>query len=507
MRVLHVAAEVFPHVKTGGLADVVAALPMALQAQGVDVRLLLPGLPALMGALEKPERIAELGSVFGAAGVRLWRGQLAGGAQVPVYLVDAPLLYRREGGPYADAHGRDWPDNLQRWGLLGWAAAQLAGSGLDRDWAPQVVHAHDWHAALACAFLHMHPVPGVRSVYTIHNLAYQGLFTLQDHALIGLGASFLSAEGLEFHGQLSCMKAGLQYADRVTTVSPGYAGEIATAAFGHGLDGVVRARGAAVSGILNGIDEEVWNPATDDALVARYDVSRLAGKAACKAALQREAGWAADPQAPVLAVVSRLSHQKGLDLLLHALPAMLAQGVQLMVQGSGEPALEQAFAQAAQLHPRQVCAFIGYDEARAHRLIGGADLLLMPSRFEPCGLAQMYAMRYGTLPLVRRVGGLADTVADAGDGAAADAASTGFVFDAASPEALAAAVARAAACWRNPGAWGARQRRAMTQDFSWTGPARRYGELYAELFATPRARASGHVASSSPTSASTKAAA
>ncbi|MEN9416537.1 MAG: glycogen synthase GlgA [Pseudomonadota bacterium] len=506
MRVLHTAAEVFPLVKTGGLADVVAALPAALRGQGVDARLLLPGLPALMGVLEGRERIAELGSVFGAAGVRLWRGQLAGGPSVPAYLVEAPLLYRRQGGPYSDTLGRDWPDNLQRWGLLGWAAAQLAGSGLDPDWAPQVVHAHDWHAALACAFLRMHPVASVQSVYTVHNLAYQGLFALQDHALVGLSASFLHAEGLEFHGQLSCMKAGLQYADRVTTVSPGYASEIATPAFGHGLDGVVRARGAEVSGILNGIDEQVWNPAADGALAACYDVSRLAGKAACKAALQREAGWAAHPQTPVLAVVSRLSHQKGLDLLLQALPALLPLGVQLVVQGSGEPALEQAFEQAALAHPGQVCAFIGYDEARAHRLIAGADALLMPSRFEPCGLAQMYAMRYGTLPLVRRVGGLADTVSDAGDGGGAAAASTGFVFDDASPEALVAAVARAVACYRELGAWGARQRHAMTQDFSWAGPARRYGELYEELL-TARVRASGQVASSSPASASTKAAA
>jgi starch synthase len=480
MRVLHAAAEVFPLVKTGGLADVVAALPSALRAAGADARLLLPGLPAVMAALQSPQMLAELGPCFGVAGVRLWKGRLAV-PELPVYVVDAPMLYRREGGPYADAQGRDWPDNLQRWGLLGWMAAQLAGSGLDPQWSPQVVHAHDWHAALACAFLHAHPVPGVRSVYTVHNLAYQGLFPLADHTLLGLGAAFLSADGIEYHGQLSFMKAGLSFADLVTTVSPGYAHEIATPEFGHGLDGVIRARGAAVQGILNGIDEQVWNPAQDPALAEPYGLGAMAGKAACKRALQREAGLADAADAPLLAVVSRLSHQKGLDLVLDALEPLLAQGAQLVVQGSGEPALQDAFEQAAHRHRGRVAAFIGYDEARAHRLLAGADGLLMPSRFEPCGLAQLYAMRYGTLPVVRRVGGLADTVVDADAPARAAGRATGIVFDEASAPALVSAVSRLVDLYRTPSPWARVQQAAMEQDYTWTGPARRYLALYEEL--------------------------
>ena len=480
MRVLHAAAEVFPLVKTGGLADVVAALPVALRAEGADARLLLPGLPAVLDAMREPQVLAELGPCFGVARIRLWRARLAT-PDLPVYVVDAPMLYRRGGGPYADASGQDWPDNLQRWGLLGWMAAQLAGSGLDPQWSPQVVHAHDWHAALACAFLRAHPGSGARSVYTVHNLAYQGLFPLADHALLGLGSAFLSADGLEYHGHLSFMKGGLNLADGVTTVSPGYAREIATPEFGQGLDGVIRMRGPAVLGILNGIDEQVWNPGQDPALAARYGLDSMAGKALCKQGLQREAGLAEDAGTPLLAVVSRLSHQKGLDLVLDSLNALLAQGVQLVVQGTGEPALQQAFEQAAARHPGRVAVFIGYDELRAHRILAGADGLLMPSRFEPCGLAQLYAMRYGTLPVVRRVGGLADTVVDADGPALASGRATGVVFDEASAQALAAAVARLLDLYRARNVWASLQRAAMLRDSGWRGAARRYLTLYEDL--------------------------
>ena len=480
MRVLHAAAEIFPHVKTGGLADVVAALPLALQAAGADVRVLLPGLPAVMGALEARQPLAELGACFGVAGIRLWRGRLAAVA-LPVYVVDAPMLYRRDGGPYADARGRDWPDNLQRWGLLGWTAAQLAGCELDPQWTPQVVHGHDWHAALACAYLHAHPVPGVRSVYTVHNLAYQGLFPLSDHALLGLGSALLSADGIEYHGQLSFMKAGLKFADRITTVSPGYAREIATPEFGHGLDGVIRMRGAQVQGILNGIDDTLWDPAQDAQLAAAYGPGDMQGKAACKQALQCEAGLEVRPDTPVLAVVSRLTHQKGLDLVVQALEPLLAQGVQLVVQGSGEADLQRAFEQAAAVHRGQVAAFIGYDEARAHRLFAGADALLVPSRFEPCGLTQLYAMRYGTLPVARRVGGLADTVVDASGEALAGGRATGFLFDEAQAAALLAAVSRLVQTYRDPASWDRLRQAAMAQDHSWRGPAQRYLALYEEL--------------------------
>ena len=476
LRLLHVAAEVFPLVKTGGLADVVAALPPALARAGADARLLLPGLPAICETVLHQRTVCEIGPVFGAARVSLRCGQMPF-THVPAYVLDAPYLYRRDGGPYQDGAGREWPDNLQRFALLGWAAAHLAAGELDPAWTPDVVHAHDWHAAAACAYMAAHPSTEAASVFTVHNLAYQGLFAPADFGLLGLPSHYMNAQGLEFHGQLSLMKAGLQFAGRVTTVSPGYAREIATPEFGFGLDGVVRSRGAAVTGILNGVDGEIWNPATDAALAEGYDGDHLDGKAACKRALQSELGLAVDAAVPVLCVVSRLTEQKGLDLLLGALPALLQYGAALAVLGSGDAGIEAALSAVARAHPGRVAVRIGYDEALAHRMIAGADAILVPSRFEPCGLTQLYGFRYGTLPVVRRVGGLADTVVDAAEGGRG----TGFAFDAATPEALGQAVMRCIAQWRRPEGWQALMRRAMAQDFSWDAAAAGYLALYADL--------------------------
>lgn len=480
MRVLHVAAEIFPLVKTGGLADVVAALPQALGEIGTDVRLLLPGLPPMMEAVLHPRTLIDLGACFGAARVRVLKGRMPG-SQLPVYLVDAPLLYRRGGGPYQAPDGSEWPDNLQRFGLLGWVAAQLGAGELDAGWLPDVVHAHDWHAAMSCAYLRAHGAQGARSVFTIHNLAFQGLFPQEDSALLGLSSAFMSPAGLEYHGQLSFMKAGLKFADRIATVSPTYAREIATPEFGCGLDGVIRGRQAEVVGILNGIDAEVWDPAADPAIARRYDIENLQGKAECKAALQREFGLAEDPQAPLLVAVSRLSSQKGLDLILSALPSLLDLGVQLVVQGTGDSTLEVAFKLAAAAHPRRVAVHIGYDEARAHRLIAGADMILVPSRFEPCGLTQLYGLRYGTVPIVRRVGGLADTVVDADERQLASGSATGFLFDHPHAAELAGAVRRAVALWRDTAAWRALMAQGMAREFAWSGPARQYRALYEGL--------------------------
>ena len=481
MRVLHVAAEVYPHVKTGGLADVLGALPVAQARLGIDTQLLLPGLPGLRAGLEAPRIVADIGPAFGAARVRLLHGRLAQ-LDLPVWLIDAPLLYTRAGNPYHRDDGSEWPDNLQRFALLGWVAAQLCSGALDPDWTPDILHAHDWHAGMACAYLAAHAAQA-RSVFTVHNLAYQGLFPHQDGALLGLSSRFMSSAGLEFHGQLSFMKAGLKFADRITTVSPRYAQEMATPEFGHGLDGVVRARAAVVSGILNGIDTATWDPATDPALSCRYDAGSLAGKARCKGALQVEAGLAVNGDAPLLLALSRLTHQKGLDLLLAVLPDWLALGGQLIVQGSGDPELQRAFVEAAQAYPGQVAAFIGYDEERAHRLIAGADLIAVPSRFEPCGLTQLYALRYGTLPVVRRVGGLADTVREhASVGAQVSAASAnGFVFEHDDARSLMQALQRAAGAWRDPVRRRGLQGAGMGEDLSWTGPAQAYASLYATL--------------------------
>ena len=477
MKVLHVAAEIFPLVKTGGLADVLGVLPQALIGQGADVRLLLPGLPAIADAVLHQKTVCQIGPVFGAARVTLRLGRMPY-SHVPVYVIDAPYLYRREGGPYQDSTGHGWPDNVQRFALLGWAAAHLAAGELDGEWLPDVLHAHDWHAAMSCAYVAAHPPTRTATVFTVHNLAYQGLFPSGDFNLLGLPSRFMASSGLEFHGQLSFMKAGLKFARRITTVSPTYAREIATPEFGFGLDGVVRGRGADVSGVLNGVDGTVWDPAADSSLAQRYSALQPVGKARCKEALQRELGLQVQSEAMLFGAVSRLTAQKGLDLMLAALPGLLKRGAQFVLQGAGEPVLEAAFLAAARAHVGQVAVRIGYDEAFAHRLIAGSDAIVVPSRFEPCGLTQLYGLRYGTLPVVRSVGGLADTVVDATAEAITADRATGFAFDAATPGALDAALLRAAAAFARKPLWQSLMQRAMAQDFSWPGAAAQYMALY-----------------------------
>ncbi len=485
MKVLHVGAEIFPLVKTGGLADVLGALPQALIAAGADVRLLLPGLPAIVDAVLHQKVVCEIGACFGAPRVTLRLGRMPY-SKVPVYIVDAPYRYRRAGSPYQASDGSEWSDNVQRFALLGWVGAQLAAGELDPGWTPDVVHAHDWHAAMSCAYIAAHPPTRVATVFTVHNLAYQGLFPSGDFALLGLPSRFMASSGLEYHQQLSFMKAGLKFAQRVTTVSPTYAKEIATHEFGFGLDGVIRGRGGDVTGVLNGVDGKVWDPATDASLTTRYSATQLGGKATCKLALQTELGLTPKSDAPLFGLVSRLTSQKGLDLLLGALPGLLRRGGQLALQGTGDPAIEAAFVAAAQAHPDAVAVRIGYDEAFAHRLIAGADAILVPSRFEPCGLTQLYGLRYGTLPVVRRVGGLADTVVDASEEAVQADRATGFSFDAATPAALDIAIQRAITAYADPARWTRLMLRAMAQDYSWGGSARAYIALYSELVASPR---------------------
>jgi starch synthase len=477
MKVLHVAAEVFPLVKTGGLADVVAALPLAQAEAGADVRLLLPGLPAVLEAVTGARSVIDIGACFGALRVRLLLARMPG-TRLQVYVVDAPYLYRRDGSPYQGPDGEEWGDNLQRFALLGWVAAHLAGGDADTHWQPDVVHAHDWHAAMACAYLADHPGGRAASIFTVHNLAFQGLFPLHDWPLLALASRLMSPAGLEYHGQLSFMKAGLKFAHRITTVSPRYALEIATPEFGCGLDGVIRSRGTDVTGILNGIDEAVWSPAQDAAIAHRYDAERLAGKRACREALQAELGLDADPGALLLTVISRLTAQKGMDLLLAAMPELITAGVQFAIQGTGEPALEAALRMAMQAHPGRVHVHVGYDESRAHRLMAGADVIAVPSRFEPCGLTQLYGLKYGTLPIVRRVGGLADTVVNADAAALVSGRATGFVFDAATPAAFEAAVHQALELKRDAASWQAAMAAGMQQDLSWRQPARQYLALY-----------------------------
>jgi starch synthase len=483
IRALHVASELYPLLKTGGLADVAGALPPALIERGADVRVLLPGFPAVLAGLTDLRTIAQLGRRFDAPNVTLEQGTLAENGLV-VYVIRADSLYDRPGNPYLDEQHVPYGDNAQRFALLGWIAAQLA-QHLDPAWAPQILHAHDWHAGLAPAYLRaaerQQGRPLARSVFTVHNLAYQGIFPAHLFNELGLPSDFFHMHGIEFYGQLSFLKAGLFYSDRITTVSPTYAREIQTLAQGGGLDGLLRFRMHDLSGILNGVDYTVWCPGTDPLLAQHYTLSRPSGKHACKAALQKRFGLPEKSDALLFGVVSRLTEQKGLDLLLATVPEIIKRGGQLVVFGTGDPALETGLQRVAHTHPESVAVELGFDEALAHAIIGGSDVIAVPSRFEPCGLTQLYALAYGTLPLVHRVGGLADTVVDVSLENLADDLATGFAFDRFEPEALSAAIRRAFALYARRTEWKATQRRAMQQDFGWGASADRYLALYRDL--------------------------
>ena len=479
VRVLHVTAEVYPQVKTGGLGDIAAALPTALLAQGVDARLLVPGYPAIIDNLEEVGLVADLGSLMGAARVRVLHGRLKESG-LTAYVVDAPWYFRREGNPYLGPDHRDWSDNIRRFALLGWVGAHLAWGDIDAWWQADILHAHDWHAGLAPVYLSLNPVRRVKSVFSIHNLIYQGLFPLEEAPGLDLPPHILrpgGARSLEYYGHGSFMKGGLVFADRLSTVSPRYAYEITTPEFGAGLDGLLLSRRDRLTGILNGIDQTVWNPQIDGLVPANYSAHDLNGKWVDKERVQHELGLAVDPGRMLAVMVSRLTDQKGADLLLGVLPKMRELGIQLALVGSGDPALQDAFRKAAQEAPGWVSVTIGYDEPLSHRLIAGGDLILVPSRFEPCGLTQMYGLRYGTLPLVRRVGGLADTVHEYHDGQP----SNGFVFNRADVHDFALALARAADVWQDRGAWEWRMRTAMEVDHSWGPAAADYLAMYRQV--------------------------
>jgi len=485
MRVLQVSAEIFPLLKTGGLADIAGALPQALAGVGCQVRGLLPGFPAILQALQASSLVGEFRAPWGDT-VRVRLGQLAGvpGGDGPLsaYVLEAPALYARAGNPYEDAQRRPYADNHRRFAALGWAAAHLA-HGLDGDWAPQILHCHDWHAGLAPACLKHWPGPaaGVRTLYTVHNLAYQGLFDPEVFGELGLPAAAFQLDGLEFHGQVSFMKAGLHYADHLSTVSPSYASEIQTPEQGCGLDGLLRRRRAQLTGILNAVDEAVWSPGADALIDHAYTPARMAGKALCKAALQRSSGLGEQADAPLFALVGRITEQKGLSLVLAGVDEIVAQGGQLLVLGSGEAGMEQALQQQAVRHPGRVAVHLGYDEALAHRIFAGSDVTLVPSLFEPCGLTQMYGLKYGSLPLVRAVGGLADTVIDADLATLADHSATGFVFGPFTDAAYQHALRRAFALYGKRAAWARVRQTGMRQPLGWAPAAARYLGLYQRL--------------------------
>ena len=491
MRVLYVCAELFPLLKTGGLADVSAALPPALQQAGCDVRVLLPGFPAILGGVNKLDLSGRsslsLPTGYGptqlpGAPARIVRAELPDNG-LPCYVLDAPSWFERPGNPYVNAQGEPWPDNAQRFALFSWAAACL-GQGLDTQWRPDIVHCHDWHTGLAPIYLSQHVGSGgtqAASVFTIHNLAYQGLFPAEVFASLGLPDHLYGIDGVEFYNQVSFMKAGLQFADRITTVSPSYAREMLTPEQGFGLDGVLRARSAVVSGILNGVDYRVWSPALDPVLEQTFDWRSVGRKKYAKAQLQALMGLEPHADALVFGVVSRLTEQKGLHLLAEVLDEVVLRGAQLALIGSGDEAVEQAFLEAAQKHPGKVSVKIGYDENIGHSIIAGSDVILVPSRFEPCGLTQLYGLRYGTLPLVHRVGGLADTVVDASPAHLLDGTACGFVFDDFSVEGLRAALLLAFDLKAQPVVWKTVQKNAMQLRFDWRVVAERYVALYKSL--------------------------
>ena len=476
MKVLSVASECAPFVKTGGLADVVGALPGALAPSGVEMRVLMPGYPAMKAAISGDTEARELGRLPGG-GARLVAARAAG---IDVVVLDSPRLFDRPGNPYLGPDGKDWPDNHLRYGALCRAAARIATGGIG-GWLPEVVHLHDWQAGLAAAWLKLGRRPAPPSLLTIHNIAFQGLFPPEAAAPLGLPKAGFHPGGFEYYGQLGFLKAGLVYADRISTVSPTYARELTRPELGMGLEGVIASRRAELCGILNGIDLNVWNPETDPEIAARFSAGTPARKAGNRVALAGRFGLHAGAGGPLFCVVSRLTRQKGLDLLLEVLPRLLARGASLALLGSGDTDLESAFLAAAGDNPGRIGVVIGWDEPLSHLVQAGSDAIVIPSRFEPCGLTQLYGLRYGTLPVVARTGGLADTVIDANEAALQAGAATGFQFSPVSAAPLADAIDRACDAFADRKLWSAMVRRAMRHPVGWGASAEAYARIYSEL--------------------------
>lgn len=471
-RVLFVTPEIAPLNKVGGLGDVGHGLVQALRREGWDVRVLLPAYPDVKRKCRHLMPLAGLTDRHGGEG-RLLEAR-AHGLEAPLYLADFPHHFDKGGSPYGN-WGEETPADARGFAAFAQAAVRLA-QGVVEQWRPEVIHCNDWTTGMVPALLHdSRDRPG--TVFTVHNLAHQGLFPRSSFDELGLPEHMWALDGFEFHGRMSFIKGGLVFADRVNTVSPTYAREVLTPQFGCGLEGLLSHRRRRLSGILNGIDLDTWDPAEDTALPCRYSVQNPAGKASCKAALQAEAGLEADPAAPLIGIVSRLTHQKGIDLVMDVWNALLARGARLMVLGSGDPALEAGLYALAAANPRHGAVQIGYDEDLAHRIIGGADLLLMPSRFEPCGLTQLYALRYGTVPVGARTGGLADTIVHADGSTLASGRATGFLCQ---PDNSASLLDVTAAALRHfqGNRWRQLQAAGMVADFGWPPSARRYGALY-----------------------------
>ncbi|MEA3277995.1 MAG: glycogen synthase GlgA [Pseudomonadota bacterium] len=480
IRILLASSEAHPLIKTGGLADVAGSLPVALRELGQDARLIIPAYPRAVKQIRELKTLCELKVPGSRRPVRILGGLLPG-SELPTYLVEAPEHFYREGNPYTDVSGRDWGDNPERFLLFCRVVARI-GLGLPAlGWRPEILHCNDWQTGLVPALLHDQPRrPAL--VFTIHNLAYQGLFDRATFERLRLPASLWSLKGLEFHHRLSFIKGGLVFSDRVNTVSPTYAEEVKTPRFGCGLDGLLQDLGPRFQGILNGIDYRTWDPSTDPHIPQNYDRETFELKVENKLALQRELGLPRNERAMVFGYIGRLVEQKGIDLILAILPRLMAHpNTQLVMQGAGDGGIEEALLNAAETDPERVGVFIGYDEGRAHRIEAGSDSFLMPSRFEPCGLNQMYSLRYGTVPVVHRTGGLADTVVGASPEGIETGQATGFSFEHSNADGLWDAARQAMLTYRErQDLWRRLAAAGMTRDFSWEASARHYAQLYDE---------------------------
>ena len=476
MQVLSVASEVYPLIKTGGLADVAGALPAALSHHGITVRTLLPGYPAVMKKLRGTDKLHVFDDLLGARATLL----AASMEDLHLLVLDAPELFARDGNPYGEAGGKDFADNWRRFAALSLAGCMTA-EGVAQGWRPDIVHAHDWQAAMTPVYLrHSETAAGIPSIMTVHNLAFQGQFPAAIFDRLRLPPSAFHVDGIEYYGDVGFLKGGLQTATAVTTVSPTYAEEICMPEFGMGLDGLLRMRGGDLHGIVNGIDTAVWNPQTDRRLAANYAASSLGPRRGNRNALLDRLGLA-DGKGPVFAVISRLTWQKGMDILAEAIGEILAVDGRLAVLGSGDEALEGALIGASAHNRGRVAVQIGYDEELSHLMQGGADAILIPSRFEPCGLTQLYALRYGCVPVVARTGGLADTVIDANEAALSAGVATGFQFTPVNSLTMRHAIRRTAEAHADRKVWTRMQKQGMKADVSWDRSARRYADLYRQL--------------------------
>lgn len=475
-KILFVTSEAYPLIKTGGLADVCSSLPKALTELGQDVKVIIP----------KYSSLKTVGDVHFLCSLRIDNHPISifettiPDTSVIAWLVDCPDFFDLPGNPYVDAQGLPWPNNAARFALFCRVAVEVAMDKVNRNWKPDIVHCNDWQSGLVPALLSLeHDRP--KTVFTIHNMAYQGLFPIQSVYSLNIPGQLWNPSGLEFHGMLSFIKGGIAYADRITTVSPTYALEIQTPAFGYGLEGLLSYRRDYLVGIINGIDTDEWNPETDHHISQHYNIHSLHEKQFNKSELQRRLNLPVNDHIPLFGIISRLVEQKGIDMVIECLPDMVDLPIQFVLLGNGNKDFEQRLQNLARLYPDKIVISINYDESLAHLIEAGADIFLMPSRFEPCGLNQMYSQRYGTIPIVRKTGGLADTVVDTLPESLSNHSATGIVFKEANAGALLEAIKRAILLYSHHQTWRQMQTNAMHKDFSWRNSAEQYLELYHSL--------------------------